>query len=185
MLVAALPLDWDAEADLVRRAKEGDREAWTTLYHRHQDVIFRYSLARLHHVQDAEDIVAQTFLRAVKSIGGYRHQGKPFVSWLYRIAQNLIRDQARKAKRRPEVSLEDLDHAAFELGPEATLTRLDLMAAIDSLNSAQRDVLLLRFFVGLPMKEVAFAIGRSEAAAYSLQVRGIESLRRRILSNDR
>lgn len=107
---ADLALDFapEEEALLVDRAKKHDREAWEVLYERYYQLLLRYALARVHRLQDAEDIVSQTFLRAWQSLRRYDYRGRPFVAWLYRIAQNLVKDQARGRRRHPETHLGDL-----------------------------------------------------------------------------
>jgi RNA polymerase sigma-70 factor (ECF subfamily) len=178
MLLTTLPVDWDAESDLIRRAKEHDRGAWEVLYQRYQSAIYRYAFARLRHPQDAEDILSQTYLRALQGIQGYSQRGTPFVGWLYRIAQNLIRDQMRRKGRRPEAPLEDINQIPSDVGLDLQMSRMELLEAIERLGDQQRDVVLLRFFSGLPARDVAAALGKSESAVWSLQVRAIESLRR-------
>lgn len=74
------------DVELARRAA-ADPEAFTELYHRHLPGIYRYHLARTGHVQEAEDLTAQTFLTGLESISSFRGQGR-FASWLFGIARH-------------------------------------------------------------------------------------------------
>lgn len=58
------------------------------------------------------------------------------------------------------------------------MTRLDLLAAVERLRPEQREVVVLRFLVGLPTRDVAQLLGKSQPAISSLQVRALESLRK-------
>jgi RNA polymerase sigma-70 factor (ECF subfamily) len=75
------------ETILVDRAIEGDEEAFGNLYTLHIDAIYRYVYYRIGNVEDAEDLTEQIFLNAWEALPGYKQQGKPFTSWLYRICR--------------------------------------------------------------------------------------------------
>ena len=83
-------------------------EAFGVLYERYLERIYNYVYFRVGNVDDAEDLTAKVFFKALKSIGGYKHMGLPFSAWLYRIAHNLIANYHRDRARSREVSIEDL-----------------------------------------------------------------------------
>jgi DNA-directed RNA polymerase specialized sigma24 family protein len=86
--LAAPPTSMASEASGPRKHSEASgSDAFTELYHRHLPGIYRYHLARTGHVQEAEDLTAQTFLTALESISSYRGQGR-FASWLFGIARH-------------------------------------------------------------------------------------------------
>jgi len=103
------------DTELVRRAagNPGKRseascpDAFTELYHRYLPGIYRYHLARTGHVQEAEDLTAQTFLTALESISSFRGQGS-FSSWLFGIASHKLADHYRRS--RVELPLEEAEH---------------------------------------------------------------------------
>jgi len=64
--------------------------------------------------------------------------------------------------------------------PGTTVERLDLREALADLPQAQREVLLLKYYVGMDGKEIAGVVGKEPAAVYSLQARGLQSLKRRL-----
>lgn len=169
------------DEELVKRARNGEREAFGALYERHLDAIFRYLSYRLGTVEDAEDLTTNVFLRAWQNIDSYTWRGLPFLAWLYRIAHNLVIDFHRTNKTQ-WVDLEtqwDLPDDA--LVPERQLTHdlqvRDVMTAMDELDTLHQEVLTLRFLVGLSHREVAAILDKTEAAARVLQYRALKALR--------
>lgn len=96
----------DLERDLIAEARR-DRAAFAALYRRHYAAIAGYVHRRVGDVHATEDLVAEAFLAAMRSIGGYRSRGVPFRAWLYRIATNVVNRWAKSRRRqlRRECSL--------------------------------------------------------------------------------
>lgn len=124
------------------------------------------------------------FVAAISGIRSYTYRGRPVLAWLYRIAHNLVGDYQRKTLRErrqaSERAFEVTSHTngAHPSGDPAGLVEdLDLRAALQNLPDNQRDVLILRFFVGLSTPEIAEVLGKQAAAVYSLQARAVASLR--------
>jgi RNA polymerase sigma-70 factor, ECF subfamily len=164
------------EAEEVRLAKAGDAVVWSAWYDRYYPILYRYAYARLGQRQEAEDVAAQTFLRAIEAIGRFRYKGKPVLAWLYRIAGNLVTDRHRRAAK---VEGSSVHHPPVaEDSVDSLLDSIDVRRALERLTDEQRDVLILRFAVGLTSREAAALLGKSEAAIYSLQVRATAALRR-------
>lgn len=177
-------MDTDEE-ELIARAKAGDALAWTAFYDRHYFQLYRYVYSRLRSREEAEDVASQVFVEAIRGIDKFSYRGKPLLAWLYRIASNLV-GQSVKQYRRQKAYLERFrltDDSASTAGCESRLETYDLLDAVSRLTKEQREVIILRFFVSLPMKEVAHVLDKKEAAVFSLQVRGVKSLRRMLSSN--
>jgi len=169
------------DVELARRAT-GDPQAFTELYHRHLPSIYRYHLARTGHVQEAEDLTAQTFLTAFESIRSYRGQGS-FSSWLFGIASHKLADHYRR--NRTELPLEEAEniHSPNPLPEDAAIQRLELarIARVLRLISPERaEALVLCLFGGLSLAEAAHVVGKSEAAVKMLVHRGICDLQERL-----
>src|SRR5215218_5808826 len=79
---------------LVARAKRGDREAYTQLYRRYLNDVYRFTLARLGDREAAEDAVQSIFVRALTALPSC-HENAAFVGWLFVIARNVVTDQLR------------------------------------------------------------------------------------------
>lgn len=86
------------ERDLIAEARR-DRAAFAALYRRHYAAIAGYVHRRVGDVHATEDLVAEAFLAAMRSIGGYRSRGVPFRAWLYRIATNVVNRWAKTRRR--------------------------------------------------------------------------------------
>jgi len=118
----------------------------------------------------------------IRNLAGYRLQGSsaPFQAWLFQIAHNLVTDHYRRVSIHPQVSLaEDLAASGPELdaGVERHMNHEHLRVALSELNDDQRDVVVLRFVVGLPIGDVARSLNKSEDAVKGLQRRGLSALK--------
>lgn len=167
------------EQRLVERAKS-DPEAFGTLYDLHFDRIYAYIYRKIGDRQVAEDLTADTFMKALANIKGYTYTGQPFAAWLYRIAANLVTDHYRT--RRPTTSLDDgVQLVAGGISPEEAAMRLDdqqaVARAIQTLSPDQQDVVLMRFSGGLKLKEIAQVVGKTEGAVKALMFRALGSLK--------
>ncbi len=163
--------DVDGEGELVERARRGDREAFGELFRLHHDRLYR--LARAHVGDAADDVVAETFLRAWRGLDRYRPMGPPFVAWLYGIARHVVADELRRRSRVHLVAV--APDAPSEVAGETD--RLALAATIRRLPERQRQVLELKFLVGLSNEEVGRALGKSPGAVNAIQWRALEALR--------
>ena len=171
-----------SDAELVTQAQNGDVTAVGTLYDQHQPHIYRYVWSRVGLDRTAEDLTGEVFARMLANLPNYRSAGTPFRAWLYRIARNLIVDHYRKQNGRESVPLFFAEGMSQTMNdPDAILERkLDserIKDALAKIDPNQREVIVLRFIVGLRLKEVAHSLDKSVAAVKSLQHRGLASLR--------
>lgn len=167
----------DFEANLIKRIKDRDEDAWSELYDLHYANLYRYAFARLRSREEAEDVAAQVFLEALRGIDRYTYRGKPLLAWLYTIARNLIADHMRYQVRKTRAShLQIID--GYAPAADHSLDSMELLDAISKLTRDQQEVLILRFFMALPARATAQLLGKNETAVFALQVRGIASLRR-------
>jgi len=164
------------------RAVEGDAEAFSQLYERYVNRIYSYIYYRTGNVNDAEDLTARVFHRALGHIQRYHDKGVPFSAWLYRIAHNLVANWHRDNSRKQEVALEDnlqLPHRG-EL-PETALEHSqeteNLLRAIRTLSPERQQLVILKFVQRLSNAEIALIMGRSEGAIKSLYHRTLLALR--------
>ena len=169
------------EKTLVQRAQSRDEAAFAQLYEAYFNKIYRYIALKIGDRTEAEDITQQVFLKALKSINGYRWTGAPFSAWLYRIAHNQIIDFIRKNKNNTVPLDEDLPWRADDdpqRGLEKKMTTLEMIKATKKLTEAQREVISLRFAGELSISEVAKTMGKSEGAVKALQHSAIIALRK-------
>ena len=169
-----VPEDDVGDEALVEGLRAFDQAAWGELYDLHHTRIWRYVYARTADRDDADDLAAQVFAEAVASIHRYRYTGRPLLAWLYRVARNLTAERARR--RRRELPRSSAEPRGGSL--EERLDSMELARALEGLTDSQREVVALRFFAGYSTREIAAAMGKREAAIYSLEVRALASLRR-------
>jgi len=166
------------EQNLIRRAQRRDADAFSELYRRHVDLIYRYVLLRVGDEQAAEDLTSEVFMRALESLANYEDRGAPLAAWLYQIARARVIDHWRRAQR-VEVSL---DAGEVELSTEATATDVISMKilaeSLQQLTGDQQEVIILRFVEGYSFSEIAEITGRTEGAVKALQHRALASLAR-------
>jgi RNA polymerase sigma-70 factor (ECF subfamily) len=170
------------DAELIRRAQHGNSKAIGKLYDHHQPHIFRFVWSRVHHQQTAEDMTGEIFTRMITHLPNYRDSGLPFRAWLYRIARNLIVDHFRQQGERPPLPLDEAENMTENMENMDTLLQQKIIAAsvqqaLDLIDPEQCEVVVMRFLVGLPLKEVALSLNKSVPAVKSLQHRGLQALR--------
>ncbi|TMG59031.1 MAG: sigma-70 family RNA polymerase sigma factor [Chloroflexi bacterium] len=171
------------DAALVKAAQAGDASAFGQLYERYRDPVFRYCLSRTGAKHEAEDLVADVFIRAMEALDRYEDRGLPFVAFLFRIARNAAIDKSRRT--RPDMSIDELvNHPESGQNVEAeaarSIERDVLFNAMSKLKPDYREVLLLRFVEGYGAADVGRMTGRSEGAVRTLQHRAIDRLRKEL-----
>ncbi len=168
---------------LVMRAIQKDQEAFGELYDRHVVRVYRHIYYMVGSATEAEDLTAQTFLRAWEAVERYQVRGAPFVSWLLRIAHNLGVSYLRSKRESSELHDGIVDHK-MRIDPESSFAQSAdeelVREAILLLREEQRQVIILRFIEDLDYTEVAAIIGKSVAAIRVIQHRALNSLRKQM-----
>ena len=167
-----------SDADLLTRVLvDDDQHAFGELVRRHQSPV-RGLLRQLTRadVELADDLAQETFIRAYKNIRNFRGEAK-FSTWLYRIAYNVFRDQARKRKE-----LVGIDEAQWqsEADPQAADPglRQDLMSALNSLPLHERSAIVLCCQNGLSHDEAARVLEIPLGTVKTNVLRGREKLKK-------
>ena len=169
--------------------KDDDREGiniaqsgplgFAELYEQNFGRIYAFLARRVGSRDHAEDLTAEVFHQALASIGSFRWQGAPFISWLYGIAANVLAAHWHKLGRNPAQLEEDWDEGGSnEIEKKAILAEL-----VESLMPDQRMVIVRRFIEQRSIREVATELGRSEGAIKQLQLRALENLREKMGRN--
>ena len=173
------PEELEEERLLILEAQR-DRTAFSKLYERYVDQIYAYVYTLTQNREQAEDVTAATFAKAVEELPKFEWRGVPFSAWLYRVAAN----QVSRERRRPgwielgphHISDEPSPEEAAEEHSRAEAVRL----AVSELPRDQRQVVVLRFTAGLKNKEIAEIMDRSEGAIKLLTFRALTTLRKRL-----
>jgi len=175
---------------LVELARNGDKDAFGQLYDHYQPSVYRFLYYRVGSMTLAEDLTAETFFRALRSMHSFRWQGKDFGAWLMTIARNLTADHFKAGRTRLEQTTEDMQTLdTTSDGPEvevlSSLTNESLLRALGELPTEQRECLIMRFLQGLSIAETAEILGRSSGAVKQLQLRGVRNLAKLIPPGER
>jgi RNA polymerase sigma-70 factor (ECF subfamily) len=166
---------------LVRSAQAGDMSAFSELFDRYYDVVYRYVLFRMNDRTLAEDITQETFLRALRRITSVTYQGRDIGAWFVTIARNLIFDHVKSSRYRLESTTSDIvELSPSTHGPEQQVldmaTHEELLRCVRKLNPDQQECISLRFLQGLSVAETAKIMDRNEGAVKALQHRAVRRL---------
>lgn len=146
------------EMELVSRAQEGDRNAYSELVRAHSQGVLNVIYRMCGDMQVAEDAAQETFIQAWLKLKSYR-PGTSLRNWLYRIAVNTAIDMLRKEKRILPGEIDDLNLRDSKPSPEAMAANLEqtemVQAAVLALPDASRAVLVLREYEDLSYKEIS------------------------------
>lgn len=168
--------------EIARRAKRYEAEAFAALFDLFFERIRRYMYFHVGDPEAADDLSSEVFAQALKSVGNFEDRGGTIGRWLYGIARNVLAEHLRNAERLVTVPMERDAAPPPEGDPEEEALRMmayeDLYGAMKRLPHDQREVIILRFIEGWPVKETAAIMGRSPGAVRVLQHRAIASLRK-------
>jgi RNA polymerase sigma-70 factor (ECF subfamily) len=173
--------DREEERRLVLLAVERDQEAFAQIYDRHVVRIYRHIYYMVNDSNIAEDLTAQTFLKAWEAIDRYKERGAPIVAWLLRISHNLTVSFLRSKRDHSELDETFLDQKMTRNPEEALEQASDeksMREAVLKLRDEQRQVIMLRFVEEMDYREVADIIGKSVPAVRVIQHRALGNLRR-------
>jgi len=150
---------------IVQKCLEGDSAAFGLLVDRYRKSIYALAYSKVHNFHDAQDITQEAFLKAYRNLPNLRRWDN-FMGWLYRITVNLSRDVLRSRARRPDGEfIEDqdpemLDYPAMDSYREDMVDEI-VREALDSLPEMYREVLTLRYFGGMNIREISRFLGTS------------------------
>ena len=177
-----------SDYELITRFVKGEQSCFEQLIHRHKNKVFAYISLYIRDQALAEDIFQDTFLKVMQSVksGKYADNGK-FISWVMRIAHNLIIDHFRRIKQMNTISNDNYESDIFNSrkfaddNVEDNMIRRqiqkDIRKMISHLPDDQREVVILRHYAGLSFKEIAditdvsinTALGRMRYALINLR----------------
>jgi RNA polymerase sigma-70 factor (ECF subfamily) len=171
----------DTEERLLVEAAQKDPRRFAELYEENFERVYAYVVRRVRDRDQAQDLTADVFHRALANLSRFEWRRVPFAAWLIRIAANAIADRSKRAARERKIPhLDDRDEPDLdEIEHRARLFRL-----VDSLAPDQRQVIVMRFAEQKTIREIADQIGRTEGAVKQLQFRGLQRLRARLGDTD-
>ena len=151
---------------LIQQYLEGDNSAFETLLARYKQRIYSFIYSKIRDRELADDVFQDTFIKVVKNLkkGSYNEKGR-FLSWVMRIAHNLIVDHFRRKQRMPVYDSRDSERDVFYRISEPSLNiesllindqiKEDLNALLLELPQNQLEVLRMRLYQDMSFKEIA------------------------------
>ena len=161
-----MALEQLSDRELVEHYKRGNQASIETLINRHKNKVYTYILMTVKNTALAEDIFQDTFIKVIQSLdaGRYQDNGR-FLSWVIRIAHNLVIDHFRKQNQMSVSSNDDYENDLFNnarfsdstVEEEIVQDQIyrDVRRLVDNLPEEQREVVILRHYAGLSFREIA------------------------------
>lgn len=164
----------DTEEQLVKRAVDGDEKAFLKLMKMYKLDLYKTALSYLKNEDEALEAVQEVTYRAYKSVNMIREPSH-FKTWLIRIIINYCNDQLRKKKR--EVFDEGLIQSQ---GVSPNYVELEIEEALANLDHRSREIITLKYFHGLKIKEIADVWECPEGTIKTWLHKALYSLRKRL-----
>jgi len=175
----------ETDAELLRRAQRGDDEAFHQLVDRHAGGLFKLAFALVGNAADAEDVMQETFLGALKTIRGFERRSS-VKTWLCRILSKRAARCHRARRRHAAVPMEnDTEPSATSETKgvptsDAVDARLDMTEMIGALSAEHREVVVLRELEGMSYAEIAEVLNVPIGTVESRLYRARQELRSRL-----
>lgn len=165
-------------------AARRDPRAFEPLYRKYVSQVYSFAVYEMRDHHRAEDVTEQVFMRALAALPRFHERGEgeasTFRVWLFRIARNILSNQRRRDRRRPEARLDAVIELAAPDDPAASVADRETVAqawrAIDRLPDDRRRALVLRFVDEMTTSEIAGVLGRSEGAVRVLIHRALRAV---------
>jgi RNA polymerase sigma-70 factor, ECF subfamily len=167
---------------LADRAAAGDVNAFAVLYDLFFARVYNYVRYRCEDDDTADDLTAQIFERLLTRISGYSSQKGIFEAWLFTLARNIVVDHHRALKLKSFLPWENAERlSANDISPEDYTIRNDferqLLAALPKLNTRERDLVGMKYALGLDNRQISNLTGLSEGNVAVILHRAAEHLR--------
>lgn len=160
----------------IERIANYDKDALAGLYHMTSASVYSFALSLLKNIQDAEDVLHDTYLQVYKTAASYKSMNEP-LAWILTIARNLSLMKLRNRKKIVDSKPQDWN-SAFEAIPSVTAEdRLVLVSCMDKLTDEERQIIMLHTVSGYKHREVAGFLKIPLSTALSKYHRAIKKLR--------
>jgi RNA polymerase sigma-70 factor (ECF subfamily) len=173
------------DAELVKRIVKGNESAFREFYERFFEKVYKYAYGKVKNREDAEDITEETFFKAFKGLGNFEEQFEGGLDiWMYSIERNVVRDYFRKRTGYSVLPFEEQWNAILNPpidDPYVTAEKSEIekiiSESLQELPEQYREVINLRFFKNMSLKEIATLMKRNVGAVKVLQFRAMRKLR--------
>lgn len=179
-----------SDEEIVRRVQRGERELFDVIYQRHFSRLYGFARRMGVRGDDLEDLLTDTFTRALNGITGFRTAGGArYLPYLYAIVRNQVRDRARQSKTRPEsLPLEGndltlLSRDALPLDQILLMEQVEeIQGGLDRLSDSDRMIILLSYERGLSSREIMAVMDKPSVTAVTTHLyKAMKKLRQQVL----
>ncbi|MGE0601898.1 MAG: RNA polymerase sigma factor [Dehalococcoidia bacterium] len=163
----------DVLAALAARAARGERQAFAEIYSLLAGDVYGFVRSQAATDEAAEDLVAETFLRAWKYARRFRANAGDYRAWIFTIAKNQVRSQGRKAR----IATQPLETVEGVFAGKALLEVSAVSVALSRLRPNQRTIIALHYYSGCTLREIADILGKKEGSIRRTLLRALTRLR--------
>jgi len=174
-----MSFDGATDDELVRQFKSGIPGAFDAIVRRFQDRLFRLACVWLYDEQSAADVVQEVFVRGYKGLRSFRFRSAPF-TWLYRTTRNVCNEFNRLRRTEPLDDEPQDPESAPEQDVSTYQAARQIRSLVAGLPQRQREVVLLRIFEDMSVRETSQSMGCREGTVKALLHKATESLRARM-----
>jgi RNA polymerase sigma-70 factor (ECF subfamily) len=167
----------ESDERILIEAAQQDPSRFAELYEIHFDRVYSFIARRVRDRSEAQDLTSHVFYQAMANLGRFKWRGAPFVTWLFRIASNLIANHYQRLAKNQNVPA---PNSRAEADLEEVERQARLFRLVKRLPADQQRVIQMRFAEEKSIREIASELGRSEGAVKQLQFRALENLRVRM-----
>lgn len=160
--------------ELVKKAKKGDDGAFYELIQQHKIQLYRMAMSYLKNENDAVEAVQEVTYRAYRSLKKLK-QPTYFSTWLIRILLNYCHDEVNKRKR-----LIVTDELIQYIGVTSESSQLEIVDALEKIDERYREVITLKYFHDLKIKEISFVLQRPEGTVKTWLHKGLQAMREQL-----
>lgn len=164
------------ESDLVKMAKDGDKEAFCRLYSLYKDRLYRYAYYRLGNYDDAQDAVSDCIVSAYEQIKNLR-RAEAFSSWIFKILYAACSAYIKQQMRQRELDDIDSVRQSSNLFTIMDESKTELAQALDILSSDEKEIVLLSVVGGFTSKEISKITGLTAGSVRSKLSRSLAKMR--------
>jgi RNA polymerase sigma-70 factor (ECF subfamily) len=168
----------EARERLQVEAAQRDPRCFAELYEDNFERVYAFVAGRVRDREHAQDLTADVFHQALRTLPRFEWRGVPFGAWLMRIAANAVTDHFRRVAKERQMPM--LDDPPAHRPLDAIEPRARLYRMVETLPADQRKVIAMRFGEQKSIREIATELGRSEGAIKQLQFRALNNLKARM-----
>lgn len=173
-------MDKKTELLLIKNAQAGDRDAFGMIYDAYVNKVYGFILNKVRHRETAQDILSETFFKALQSIDGFRPSESGLSPWLFTIARNSVIDHIRRTHS--STAIEDVWElpSATNLNSETDFGLLSdsVHKAMQLLSTQEREIVTMRIWQDMSHAEISAVISKSEESTRAAYSRAMKKIRK-------